>query len=141
MTGADVITEARSWLGTRFHHQGRLKGVGVDCAGLVVGVAEALGLQVQDRTDYTRQPDGTMLQETCDEQLIRIPLEDIRPGDLLLMRFEQEPQHLGIVGDYEFGGLSLIHAYAQARRVVETRLDEVWLSRVVGAYRFSGVEP
>jgi NlpC/P60 family putative phage cell wall peptidase len=140
MTGADVVAEARSWLGTRFHHQGRLKGVGVDCAGLVVGVAEALGLPVQDRTDYTRQPDGTMLEETCDAQFIRIPIEDIRPGDLLLMRFEQEPQHLAIVGDYEVGGLSVIHAYAQVRKVVETRLDDVWLSRVVVAYRFQGIE-
>jgi NlpC/P60 family putative phage cell wall peptidase len=141
MNSADVVTEARTWLGTRFHHQGRLKGVGVDCAGLVVGVAEAMGLQVQDRTDYTRQPDGTMLQETCDAQLIQIALEDIRPGDVLLMRFEQEPQHLAFVGDYEFGGLSLIHAYAQSRKVVETRLDDVWLARVVAAYRFDGVDP
>ncbi len=82
-----------------------------------------------------------MLEETCDAQFIRIPMEDIRPGDLLLMRFEQEPQHLAIVGDYEFGGLSIIHAYAQARKVVETRLDDVWLSRVVVAYRFQGIEP
>ncbi len=136
MTGADIVAEARTWLGTRFHHQGRLKGVGVDCAGLVAGVAESLGLPVQDRTDYTRQPDGQMLEETCDQQLDRIPVADIQPGDVLLMRFDEEPQHLAIVGDYALGGLSIIHAYAQARRVVETRLDDGWLSRVVVAYRF-----
>ncbi len=139
MTGADIVAEARGWLGTRFHHQGRVNGVGVDCAGLVVGVAAALGLPVRDRSDYSRQPDGQMLELTCDEQLERIPVEQIQPGDVLLMRFALEPQHLAIVGDYEFGGLSIIHAYAQMRRVVESRLDDVWLSRIVAAYRLPGV--
>ena len=139
MTGADIVTEARSWIGTRFHHQGRLKGVGVDCAGLVVGVAEALGMSVQDRSDYTRQPDGQMLEEVCDTQMLRIPVNAIEPGDVILMRFEKEPQHLAIVGDYEFGGLSIIHSYIQARGVVETRLDDAWLNRVVAAYRLQGV--
>jgi cell wall-associated NlpC family hydrolase len=29
---AAVVAEARSWLGTPFHHQGRVKAAGVDCA-------------------------------------------------------------------------------------------------------------
>ncbi len=140
MKREDIVTEARSWIGTRFHHQGRLKGVGVDCAGLVVGVAEAVGINVHDYTDYSRYPDGQMLEQVCDEQLTRIALNEIQPGDVLLMRFETEPQHLAFVGDYEFGGLSIIHSYIQARGVVESRLDEVWLNRVYAAYRLPGVE-
>ena len=35
----DIVTEARTWVRTPYHHQARLKGVGVDCAGLVIGVA------------------------------------------------------------------------------------------------------
>jgi NlpC/P60 family putative phage cell wall peptidase len=140
MTRAEIVAEARSWLGTRFHHQGRLKGVGVDCAGLVVGVAEAMGMTVQDQSDYSRFPDGEMLEQVCDQQMTRVPLSEIQPGDILLMRFEQDPQHLAIVGDYEFGGLSIIHSYIQARGVVETRLDDAWLGRVFAAYRLPGVE-
>jgi hypothetical protein len=34
----------------------------------------------------------------------------------------------------------LIHAYAQARKVVEHRLDGPWRDRVVQAYSLPGVE-
>ena len=30
-----VVTEARTWKGTRYVHKGRVKGVGVDCGGLI----------------------------------------------------------------------------------------------------------
>lgn len=29
------MTAARSWIGTPYHHKGRVKGVGVDCGGLI----------------------------------------------------------------------------------------------------------
>ena len=35
---AAVVAEARSWLGTPYHHQGALAGAGCDCLGLVRGV-------------------------------------------------------------------------------------------------------
>lgn len=138
MTGADVVMEARSWLGTRFHHQGRLKSVGCDCAGLVVGVAQALGLSEFDKTDYSRLPDGEMLRAVCDANMTGIAITDVQPGDVLLFKFDQFPQHLAIVGDYPAGGLSLIHAFAPSRKVVEVRLDDVWQQRVVAAYRLIG---
>lgn len=139
MTGAEIVTEARSWLGTRFHHQGRLKGVGCDCAGLVVGVAQALGLSDFDKTDYSRLPDGDMLRAVCDANMTGIALADVAPGDVLLFKFDQFPQHLAIVGEHPSGGLSIIHAYAPAHKVVEVRLDEGWVSRIVAAYRI--IEP
>jgi hypothetical protein len=64
------------------------------------------------------------------------PVRELQPGDVAVFAFENQ-RHIGIVGDYVFGGLSLIHAYALApRRVVETRLDEKWLARMRGAFRF-----
>jgi hypothetical protein len=57
------------------------------------------------------------------------------PGDLLLMRFEREPHHLAFAGDYVHGGLSMIHAYGTAGKVVEHRLDDAWRGRIVAVYR------
>jgi NlpC/P60 family putative phage cell wall peptidase len=37
-----IIAEARSWIGTPYHHQAALKGVGCDCLGLVRGVWRAV---------------------------------------------------------------------------------------------------
>jgi hypothetical protein len=39
-----LVAEARRWLGTPFRHQGRIRGEGVDCIGLVLEPARALGL-------------------------------------------------------------------------------------------------
>ncbi len=39
-----VVAEARTWEGTPWHHQGRVKGAGVDCLMLIAGVFEAAGL-------------------------------------------------------------------------------------------------
>jgi cell wall-associated NlpC family hydrolase len=33
-----VLDEARTWLGTPYHHKGRSKGVGVDCGGILYEV-------------------------------------------------------------------------------------------------------
>lgn len=137
---AAVVAEARRWLGTPWVHQHRALGAGVDCAGLVIGVARALGLVPPqfDCTGYGRNPDGTMLA-LCDAHMRRIRRADLQPGDVLVMAIEHEPQHMGIVGDYRHGGLSLIHAASKARRVVETRLLFARNQSFRGAYALPGV--
>src|SRR5579871_708986 len=45
---AGVVAIARSWIGTPYHHQGRIKGVGVDCAMIVVEVFAEAGLIPKD---------------------------------------------------------------------------------------------
>ena len=34
----EIVEAARAWLGTPYHHQASLRGVGCDCLGLVRGV-------------------------------------------------------------------------------------------------------
>jgi cell wall-associated NlpC family hydrolase len=132
VTRADVIAEARRWKETRWHHQGR-NSAGIDCIGLVIMVSHALGLSDFDITDYARQPDPKMMRGLLAAHMD--PIAKPEPGDVLLMRFEKEPQHVAILTD-----IGIIHAYAQARKVVEHRLDSLWRSRIVGAYRYKGLE-
>ena len=37
-TAEHVVRVARGWIGTPYHHQASLRGVGTDCLGLVRGV-------------------------------------------------------------------------------------------------------
>ncbi len=75
-----IVSEARSWLGTPFKHQGRVKGVGCDCIGLIAGVARALKLPSRqggwlheyDRCDYPREPGGMQLQEMLERHLVSV---------------------------------------------------------------------
>jgi NlpC/P60 family putative phage cell wall peptidase len=138
-TRAQVVAAARSWLGTRWHHQGRVKGAGVDCAGLVIGVARELGIADVDFANYSRFPVGRTLRDVCGLYMTRINPEDVQPGDVLLMAFVTEPQHLAIVAEFD-GRPTIIHAFADARGVVENDLAEPWISRIRGAYRMPGIE-
>ncbi len=139
VTRAQVVAEARGWLGTPFEHQGRVQGAGVDCIGLLIGVAQSLGLTQFDVTGYARAPSDGLLQGGCREHLQPVQLASAQPGDVLLMRFKREPQHVGLVADYVHGGLSVIHSYQGAGGVVEHRLDALWLRRVVSVWRIPGV--
>lgn len=138
MTGAQVVVVARSWIGTPFHHQGRVRGVGCDCVGLLIGIAHELALSAFDTTCYARRPDGRMLKDACDREMTPIARGEIAIGDVGLFALTGDPQHLAIFGDYP-GGLSIIHAHAPNRRVVENRFDEMWAGRLVAAYRLPGV--
>ena len=140
MTRAEVVTIARQWLGTRWLHQGRLKGVGVDCVGFVAEVGRECGLlSVQEAANYKRRPDGS-LRSKMDAYLTPIDKRDLQPADVVLMAFGGVETHVGMVGDYPAEGeLSLIHAYVTARKVVEHRLDPTWRQRIAAAYAIPGL--
>ena len=98
-------------------------------------MAKTLGLSSFDMMGYSRLPQGTLLEAVCDREMRRLADPALAElGDVLLFRIEREPQHLGVIGNYLHGGFSLIHAYAQARKVTEHVLDATWMSRVVAAY-------
>lgn len=145
MTRDEVVAAARGWLGTRYAHQGRLRRVGVDCAGLVIGVARELGI-VEKRFDvngYARTPDGVSLMAECSRFMLRIPVRDGSPGDVIVGRFENDPQHLAFLGDYLHGGLSLIHALNRSSgrgSVIEQRLDPRLPFKPVACFVLPGIE-
>ena len=142
-----IVACARGWIGTRFHHQGRLrkteshKGV-VDCLGLLIGVAAELGLRgadgrllaEADETHYPPQPDVKKLKQRLSMLLHPIPIAGISSGDILLLRIDDNPQHMAIVSDAS-EGFGIIHSYAPARGVVEHALDAWWHECIEAAYR------
>lgn len=137
----DIVNAARGWIGTPYGHQGRTKGVIVDCAGVPAGVAGELGLEIEDFVAYTREPNPKLMQGYLDRNLDRVRKEDMQIGDVAWIRFEKAPQHLAIIGDYPHGGFTLIHASNIIGRgaVVEHRLDGMWLSRIVAVWRYPEV--
>ena len=143
--GHVLVDQARGWLGTRFHHQGRLKKAagqqgGVDCLGLLIGVARELGLRARDGellerfdvTHYGHFPDGVALRRELERHLAVVEVMGV--GDVVLCDVDGQARHVAIVGDGR-EGMTLIHAYAPARRVVEQYLDDVWRGRIVAVFR------
>jgi len=115
---AAVVAEARSWLGTPFHHQGRIKGAGVDCAMLLAEVYESCGIVRRVDPGYY-PPDWHMHRdaERYLDQLLGYARELDRapsPGDVAVFRFGRTFSHGAIVTEWP----AVIHAYWAAGRVV-----------------------
>lgn len=133
---AAVVAEARGWIGTRFHRQASVRGVGCDCIGLVVGVARAFGFVGADVfatpefRGYGSVPDPAKLIEAADRYLD--PVEQAQPGDVLVFRIEDEPAHFGLLAT----PTTMVHSYARARRVVEVTLAPFWSARLLRRYAF-----
>jgi cell wall-associated NlpC family hydrolase len=139
----DVTRVARSYIGTPFHHMGRLPSVGLDCVGVLICCARELGLVTPDFDipAYTPTPDGTTMLAWAKEYMTPLPREEMRPGNVILLITDTEPQHLAILGDYLHGGLSIIHAANSAKppRVIETRLMFSRVQRFVAVYALPGM--
>jgi len=143
VTRADVVACARRWIGTPYVERQRLRGVGVDCVGLLIGVARDLGFMPRDFEvpAYTGMPDGVSLVRQCDLYLDRIGNRELIPGDVAVIVVDKAPQHLGIITPYRHGGNAIIHATNShgIRKVIEVRL--VWnnAQRFKLGYSFRGV--
>jgi len=135
-TRSQIIEEARTYLGTPFHHQGRLKGVGVDCIGLLTGVAQGLNITHHDLTGYSRHPDGvTLLRELNKAGLV--PIEEAKPGDVLVFWMTRPylPCHAGILTEQD----TVIHTWTTIGFVTEHPFDDAWRARVAAVFAFPGV--
>jgi cell wall-associated NlpC family hydrolase len=133
----NAATVARTFLGTPYHHQARKPGVGMDCIGLLICVARELGHVPPDFniTGYRRVPDGHSLMRHMREQFTEIPREQMAPGDYVCIAYDRHPHHVGIIGDYHLGGLSLIHANSKSGKVEESRLVFNESMRFVALFR------
>lgn len=134
---ARIVAAARLWLGTPYHHQASLRGVGCDCLGLVRGVwREIYGSEPEATPPYSpywaQQGAGETLAGAAERHLHPIALDAALPGDVLLFRWRQhlpaahcavltEPDRIlhahdgAVVGEVAFTGWwrrHLSHAFA-----------------------------
>ena len=139
-----IIAEAHSLLGTKFKHQGRIKKTdndsgGCDCLGLIIGLdlntKTGLKLKLFDQQNYPRLLNSNILLEQLNFLLNSVAIDDIKPGDLLLIRINSWPQHLCLVCEID-PKITIIHSYLQARQVVKQYLPPIWQENIVAVYRF-----
>lgn len=126
----EVCSVAREYLSTPWKHTGRLKGVGIDCIGLVVCVLRETGAITEDYTKYSLADEYDTLMEYVDRHADRIPSPE--KGCLLVFRGRMMNNHCGIyLGDGIF-----IHSYNSPgiECVVLQTLGESWNSRLQGCY-------
>jgi NlpC/P60 family putative phage cell wall peptidase len=133
-----VIATARSWLGTPYHDQASLRGVGCDCLGLARGVwREVVGDELFTIPPYSRDWGETgpreVLADGARRMMPEIANSDVVSGALVLFRMAPRAiaKHVGILTAPDH----FIHAYERLG-VVEEPLTPSWRRRIAFAFLF-----
>ncbi len=154
MTPDEIVTAARGWLGTPYHHQAAVKGVGCDCLGLVRGVYEELiGCPIETPPPYTRDWAEAASEETmlagARRYFIEIDPREARAGDVVIFRLRPGAmaKHAAILsgGSSLAGNASVSGAHAmihavEGAPVCEVHINYWWRRRIAAAFRFPDKE-
>lgn len=139
---ARIAAAARSWIGTPYHHQASLRGVGCDCLGLLRGVwREVVGPEPRQLPAYSADwGDVTgvkSLLNAVKDHFEPVPVEAADIGDVLVFRMRpgRVAKHCGIVVAKDGTARSFVHAW-EATPVTECALSPWWAGRVVAAFRY-----
>nr|WP_315210074.1 NlpC/P60 family protein [uncultured Albidiferax sp.] len=127
------LAELQTWEGVLYHHQGRNRH-GVDCVGLGLAALQAQGVVVDAPTNYSRAAQGQALLTHLEASglLKPLPLDTRAPGDILVFRIRENPQHVGIA----LAADRMIHADA-GNGVRSVTLSPLWIARIVARYGWS----
>lgn len=136
-----VLAEAAGWLGTPYQHQASVRGVGCDCLGLVRGIWRSLhGSEPQAiepyRADWAEVSGEERMLDAARRWLIERPVEEARPGQVLLFRMTPDAvaKHCAILS--RDGAMPrMIHAY-WGRSVTESWMGDWWRRRLVACFDF-----
>ena len=111
-----VLSEARSWLGTPWHHSARLKGHGVDCVNFLAAIVEPVGVNIEVPRFYGRTPDSDEILVGMREFCTELPLDTpLREGLFLAFRYVGVVHHVAMATSEN----TIIHASLLDKRVVE----------------------
>jgi len=136
-----VVRLARAWIGTPYHHQASVRGVGCDCLGLVRGVfREYHGLLHDPEVMPAYSPDWAESnkgrEDMLDAATRHMEKIDGEPqlGDIVVFRFTPKSvaKHCAIMS---YDG-KMIHAHKRSTRVIEVHMVPWWRKRIAGVFRF-----
>ncbi len=136
-----VVAAARAWIGTPYHHQASVKGVGADCLGLIRGVWRDLyGGEAEHPPGYSRDWGEASGEETllaaAARHLVAKPVGQALPGDVLIfrMRAGAVAKHAAVLATPQ----TIVHAM-EDRLAAEIALTSWWRRRIAAVYAFPGI--
>lgn len=138
---AEVVAEARSWIGTPYVHQAATRLAGTDCLGLLRGVWRALYGQEPEvapaySADWSEAPRDERLWRAAERHLRGKVSTEIAAGDVLLFRMRDcgVAKHLGIATEVGTAP-RFVHAYS-GHGVIESPMSAPWRRRIVALFEF-----
>lgn len=136
-----IVSVARAWIGTPYHHQASVRGAGADCLGLVRGVfRDVTGFEAERAPAYTRdwgEAEGCeTLLEAAGRHLAAVPVVERQPGDVLVFRLRAGAiaKHMAILATPQ----TMIHAM-EGTAAAEVPFSNWWRRRLAGVFRFPNI--
>jgi len=105
----------------------------MDCVGLIIASVRKCGCVVPDHSGYGTFPGRKRLLTTLEIFCDSIPPKEAGAGDIVLMQFNQDPKHVGLLTDK-----GVIHSSEMFNKVCEHSIDEAFKRRIKRAYRIRG---
>lgn len=150
LTPADIIAEARTWIGTPWHQHGNLRGIGANCAAMHLALAQMLGITVEAlpaeygqvllAPDWHLHTKREWFREAFEHggHVRAVPVSEMRPADILLFGFGGNPcSHAGILTAIT-PALTMLHIDFK-RQITEESLGG-WRRRLRAALRLRYLE-
>lgn len=146
--GERIAKSACEWLGTPYMDNAMVKGVGVDCAHLLLASVLGAGL-LQEGDVHIEQYSNEWHLHRSEEKFLQhiekvaeeVPLREMQVGDILLYQYGRCISHGAILVARDL----LIHAYV-GEGVILSNVDDIIFrdnagkSRLRKAYRFKGIK-
>ena len=124
-----IVEAALSCEGTPYMHQGRKRGLGLDCIGVVTSVCDLLGYKYEDFHDYSPIPDGVTLCRELAKWFDEVPDNDLLVGGVVVFNMATLPRHCGIITPY-----GLVHCWQEVGKCVHHVFSKKWQRRVHKVY-------
>ena len=126
-----VVEVAKSWLGTPYHHAGRIKGAGADCLTSIAEIYYEAG--VDDKIDMPYCPQDWHLHRSEERylsgllQYTKEIFTKPKKADIILWKFGRCYSHGTIVIDYPI----VIHSYINVGCVLDD-VEKAEFLKIVG---------
>ena len=136
----EALQLARTWIGTPYKHQAMKKGLGCDCAGLVMGIwNELYGRPPKDfvlppyTASWAEETGLQLMVDAGNKYFTQVPISEMLPGDVIMYRmYSKGPtKHSGILASPN----TMIHAYNH-HNVMESGLINNKGSQLTHVFRF-----
>ena len=124
------------YIGLPFKTCGRSREEGLDCWGLVRLIyKEQFSIDLPSYNDeYNDSHNNLQTSSTIQKhwgEWLKVPLEEARPGDVIVLRLSGFPTHVGLV----IGNNKMLHIIEGTDSVIEDYQSRLWEKRVLGIFR------
>ncbi len=136
-----IVLEAKKWIGTPFHQQGRQISAGCDCIGLIIGIAKSIGSisltgkswDECDQKSYDCMMESSLLIDLLPNHF-RLIEDSFDVGNILLIEIAKKQYHVCVVISQD--PIRIIHACSSSGAAVEHKIVPNWLNNIRMVFKF-----